>query len=480
MPNQTLTTLNAALPPPWPHPLDAAFGEVRAALGGDSKVVVLDDDPTGTQSVHGIPVLSEWRVESLVRELRSACPAFYILTNSRSVGTGEARALSRDVGSALREAGKRSHTRFTLVSRGDSTLRGHYPAETDALAETFGGFDATFLIPAFFEGGRYTAADVHYVLEGDTLIPAAETPFAQDASFGYRHSNLRAWVEEKTAGRRRASEVASLSLDLIRSSGPEGVLRQALSLPANAVCVVNALCERDLEVATLALMKAEATGKKFLYRTAASFVPLRAGIPEKPLLTKRDFGARERADGLSGGLVIIGSYVPKSSAQLAYLTQHSDVATIELRVENLLDEERREFELERVQRALNERLREGDAVLYTSRGLVTGNVTGREGEGSLDVHLDVNRRVSASLVAVVRGLEGAPRFIIAKGGITSSDVATKALGMKRAQVLGRLLPGVPVWELGPETPYPSLPYVVFPGNVGGEAALFEAYRKVSE
>ena len=472
MPNQTLTTLNAALPPPWPHSLDAAFEEARVSLGG--KVVVLDDDPTGTQSVHGVPVLSEWRVESLVRELRSACPAFYILTNSRSSGAEEARALSRDVGSALHEAGERSHTRFTLVSRGDSTLRGHFPAETDALAETFGGFDATFLVPAFFEGGRYTAADVHYVLEGDTLIPAAETPFARDASFGYRHSNLKAWTEEKTAGRYPANEVASLSLDLIRSSGPEGVLRQVLSLPANAVCVVNALCERDLEVVTLALMNAEAAGRRFLYRTAASFVPLRAGIPEKPLLTKRDFGAREGTGGLRGGLVVIGSYVPKSSAQLVYLTRHSDVATVELRVETLLNEETREAELERVQRALNDLLREGDAVLYTSRGLVTKNNTGT-GEESLDI----NRRVSASLVRVVKGLEGAPRFIIAKGGITSSDVATKALGVERAWVLGRLLPGVPVWQLGPETRLPGLPYVVFPGNVGGERALFEAYRKVS-
>ncbi len=472
MPNQTLTTLNAALPPPWPHPLDTALEQVRVALAG-SKVVVLDDDPTGTQSVHGVPVLSEWTAQSLVREFGSAHPAFYILTNSRSVTAEEAGALNRDIGSALLEAGERSGTRFTLVSRSDSTLRGHYPAETDALAETFGGFDATFLIPAFFEGGRYTAADVHYVLEGDTLIPAAETPFARDASFGYRHADLKAWVEEKTAGRRRAGEVASLSLNLVRS-GPEEVLKQVLSLPADAVCVVNALCKRDLEVVTLALMTAEAAGKRFLYRTAASFVPLRAGISERPLLTKRDFNARKGTGGLRGGLVVVGSYVPQSSAQLAYLTRHSDVAAVELRVENLL--EAREAELERVRAVLNERLREGDVVLYTSRGLVAGNAD--EAAGSLDVHLDVNRRVSAGLVALVKGLDDAPRFIIAKGGITSSDVATKALGMRRALVLGQLLPGVPVWRLGEETRYPGLPYVVFPGNVGGEAALFEAYQKV--
>ena len=457
----SLSTLDAALPPLWPHPLEAALAQARAAL--DHKVVVLDDDPTGTQSVHGVPVLSEWRVESLVRELGGDYPAFYLLTNSRSLPAGEARVLTREVGSALLEAGRRSGRPFALVSRSDSTLRGHYPAETDVLAEVFGGFDATVLIPAFFAGGRYTAGDVHYAQEGDTLIPAAETPFARDASFGYRRSNLKAWVEEKTGGRVPAAAVGSVSLSLIRRQGPEGVLEYLSALPTGNVCVVNALHERDLEVVTLALLRAEAAGKRYLYRTAASFVPLRAGIEKRPLVTRDDL----KMEWAGGGLVIVGSYVPKTSVQLAYLTRHSDAAAVELKVERLLEE--RDAELERVRGALNDALREGDAILYTSRDLVTG-----VGEGSLDI----NRRVSAGLIACVQGLGTAPRFIIAKGGVTSSDIATKALGLQRALVLGQLLPGVPVWALGAETRYPGLPYVVFPGNVGGEAALFEAYRKV--
>jgi hypothetical protein len=49
-------------------------------------------------------------------------------------------------------------------------------------------------------------------------------------------------------------------------------------------------------------------------------------------------------------------------------------------------------------------------------------------------------------------------------------------GVRRAQVLGQIVPGVPVWRLGPESKYPGLPYVVFPGNAGGPDALASVIR----
>ena len=107
-------------------------------------------------------------------------------------------------------------------------------------------------------------------------------------------------------------------------------------------------------------------------------------------------------------------------------------------------------------------------VLATSRELVTS--------GDAAASLDIGNRVSAALVEIVRRLEVRPRYLIAKGGITSSDLATKGLGVKRALVRGQLLPGVPVWELGPETRFPGLPYIVFPGNVGGPSALTDAVQ----
>ena len=70
--------------------------------------------------------------------------------------------------------------------------------------------------------------------------------------------------------------------------------------------------------------------------------------------------------------------------------------------------------------------------------------------------------------------------MIAKGGITSSDVATRGLGVKRALVRGQLLPGVPVWRLGAEARFPGIDYVVFPGNVGSDTALADAVQQLSQ
>ena len=64
-------------------------------------------------------------------------------------------------------------------------------------------------------------------------------------------------------------------------------------------------------------------------------------------------------------------------------------------------------------------------------------------------------------------------FIIA-GGITSSDVGTKALAVKKANVLGQIKPGIPVWQTGEESKFPMTPYVIFPGNVGEITTLREA------
>ena len=58
-----------------------------------------------------------------------------------------------------------------------------------------------------------------------------------------------------------------------------------------------------------------------------------------------------------------------------------------------------------------------------------------------------------------------------KGGITSSDVGTKALAVKKARVLGQIQPGIPVWQTGAESRFPGTPYVIFPGNVGEDGTL---------
>ena len=80
-------------------------------------------------------------------------------------------------------------------------------------------------------------------------------------------------------------------------------------------------------------------------------------------------------------------------------------------------------------------------------------------------------KISDGVQSLVAGLDVTPAFVLAKGGITSSDVGTKALRVRRARVLGQLQPGVPVWRTGPESRFPGTPYVIFPGNTGGPDTL---------
>ncbi|WP_309714357.1 four-carbon acid sugar kinase family protein, partial [Armatimonas sp.] len=137
-----------------------------------TQTVLLDDDPTGTQTVSGVTVLTEWSVETLASELLRGNAGFFVLTNSRALNTDAAFALYQEIGANLKRASQQTGIPIRALARGDSTLRGHFPAETDALDQTLGPHDLTLIVPYFEEGERRTRDDIHYV--GET--PAAETP----------------------------------------------------------------------------------------------------------------------------------------------------------------------------------------------------------------------------------------------------------------------------------------------------------------
>ena len=452
------------LPPEWPQDL---LPLIREQVGASQrKIVVLDDDPTGTQTVHNIPVLTEWSVEALQTELQNDFPAFYILTNSRSLTLPFARSLNTEIGRNLVEAGRRANRAFVVVSRSDSTLRGHFPGEVEALAFGLGeNFHGWIVIPFFLEGGRYTVGDTHYVDEGGWLVPSAETEFARDSVFGYRSSNLRDWVEEKTGGRVPSKDVLSISIEDVRMGGPAGITERLMNLEGSKICVVNAAGYRDVEVFVKGLLDAEAQGRRFLYRSAASFVRVRAGISPRPLLSSFDLDMPAQG----GGLTLVGSYVPKTTRQLQKLLALPQVAGIEMDVEELLNGDRSRAEIDRVSRSAETLLQsERDVVIYTSRRLITA--------GHAEGDLSIGSRVSEALITTLQQIIAKPRYLIAKGGITASDVATKGLNVRRALVLGQILPGVPVWRLGPESRHAGIPYIVFPGNVGGDDALAETVQ----
>ena len=455
------------LPPEWPQSLRQPVREqVKAS---QTKVVVLDDDPTGTQTVHGVFVLTDWSAENLGSALQDDAPAFYILTNSRSLPLSNARSMNLQIARNLQEAAVRTGTRFVVVSRSDSTLRGHFPGEMEALSDSLSqSFDGWLVVPFFLEGGRYTIHDIHYVEEDGWLVPAAETDFARDKVFGYKASNLRQWVEEKTQGRIPSRDVHAISIEHLREAGPNQVREHLLDLRDRDVCIVNAASYRDLEVFVLGLLRAEAMGRRFLYRTAASFVQVRAGLSPRPPLSREELGLHEAG----GGLTIVGSHVPKSTQQLQELLALPGMVPIEIDVETILDHRRNQAEISRVLDLTDKNLIKGkDVAVYTSRKLNTGLA---------EENLSIGRRVSEALTSLVKRLPTKPRYLVAKGGITASDVATKGLGVMKALVLGQILPGVPVWRLGPESRFHAIPYVVFPGNVGGPQALAEAVNTLRE
>jgi uncharacterized protein YgbK (DUF1537 family) len=430
-----------------------------------TKTVVLDDDPTGTQTVQDVAVLTVWDTAALQAELLRPEPLFFVLTNTRAMPEPQARRVNAKVCRNLQAASRAVNVNFTLISRSDSTLRGHFPAEPEAIEQALGTpFEAWFLVPFFEEGGRITRDDVHYVREGDTLVPAAETPFAQDATFGYRNSNLRRWVEEKTNGKVQAEEVISLTLNELRNPDPQPLTDKIAALEGGKIVVVNA--ERWQDLVPLAQIIQALPQKRFLFRTAASWVKVVKYVTDgQEILRPVVFSKKLPETPQTGGLVVVGSYVPKTTQQLAELLRDNPaVVPLEMEVAKLLDEQASQTYVQAVVSQLEDLLRNGkNAVLFTSRTLVKDPDPVRS--------LEIGNRVSAGLVAVVRQMQTRPRFLIAKGGITSSDVATAGLGVCRAVVLGQLLPGVPVWETGPESRFPGLFYVVFPGNVGDATAL---------
>ncbi|KAF2164287.1 hypothetical protein M409DRAFT_37077 [Zasmidium cellare ATCC 36951] len=431
-------------------------------------LVVLDDDPTGTQTCHDINVLTVWDEDTLAEEFQSACIGFFVLTNSRALPPIEARELIRTICEAVKVAATKAGKEFEIVLRGDSTLRGHFPLEPEAAEEVVGKADIWILAPFFEQGGRLTINDVHYVAGPDGLLtPAAQTPFAKDATFGYTKSNLRDYVVEKSKGSITRDRVQSISLEDIRLGGPSKIAERLSGFKPGTVVIVNSAGTADMETFVPGLLEARSFGKTFLYRTGATFVSTRLGIEQIPPLCARDLGF-DVSHSAPGGLIIAGSYVPKTTAQLESLVagRGNKLRKIELDVGALLNSPQtsQQTVLEAANLAGTHILNGEDVLIMTSRKLIIGN-------DELS-SLKIGSVVAEALVAFLRFLIPRPRYIIAKGGITSSDAATKGLMFKRAKIRGQAAPGVPLWQCSESTcKYPDITYVVFPGNVGDNDTL---------
>lgn len=442
-----------------------------------TKIIVLDDDPTGSQTVHSCLLLTRWDQDTLRAALLDDAPLFFVLTNTRGMNAQRAAAVTREVChnlkltlASLKQQGQNLNPIY--VSRSDSTLRGHYPVETDVMNEELGGntgFDAHFLTPAFFEGGRFTRDSIHYLMVDGVTTPVHETEFARDSVFGYSTSYLPDYVEEKTKGRIKANQVERFLLSEIRGD----VSQRLMTLHGNRCCVVDAENQSDLNRFAEQLKDAATNGKRFLFRSAASLLTALAQLPPQPVAAN---AMRQYVRNGKPGAVIIGSHVKKTTQQLQQLLREPGIVAIEVDVDRIapgrITDERAVLLQQVLQQAEQAHAAGNTPVIYTSRV--------ERSFADQAARLAFGEQVSAFLMDVVRGLPETLGFLISKGGITSNDVLSDGLALKSSRVLGQILPGCSVVRCPSDHPrYADMPVVIFPGNVGDDSALATAYRRLS-
>jgi uncharacterized protein YgbK (DUF1537 family) len=456
--------------------MSALQESVRAMRAADGLLLgVLDDDPTGSQAVHGIQVVNVLAESAFGAALDGPAAACFVLTNTRSLGERDAAELTEMAARGLIAVAQRRGARIQLISRSDSTLRGHVMAEVAALQavrrDMLGtGFDAVLFVPAFLEAGRLTAADVQWARAGADLVPVARTEFARDPVFGYVSSNLRDFVVEKARGEIGRDEVRSIGLADIRGGGVARVRDLLCGAHDGAWIVVNATEYSDLEAVACGVLLAERAGKSFLFRTGPSFVRALSGIKPMAPLDGKTLWPAGRPGG--HGLVVVGSHVSQTNRQVAVLRARGATTDIELDVHAIVSRDSN-VAAATAQRVA-EALARSDVLVYTSRAVVTAS--------SEQDNLAIGRIVSAALSRIVReALAAQPAWILAKGGITSHDIAVDGLGIRRAEVAGQLFPGM-ISVFRPVDAAPAamnVAYVVFAGNVGDDATLADVVAILS-
>ena len=471
--NETEKSLKELLSSLKPYNVEIVEKNYQQALASDNtKVIVLDDDPTGIQTVHDIYVYTDWKKDILIEAFNDGNKMSFVLTNSRGLTAQQTECAHKEMAKSIMAASKSTGKSYAVISRSDSTLRGHYPLETvtlkNSLTDTV--FDGEIIMPYFLEGGRYTAGDVHYVANGDVLVPAGKTEFAKDKTFGYKSSNLKEWVCEKTNGEVKASDVVSVSLEELRNLDYEAIEAKLLNLSNFAKLIVNTVSEEDVKVFVTCLFRALAKGKHYLYRSAAALAKVMGGVTSRPLLSREELVNK---DSNNGGIIVVGSHVNKTTRQLEALKGKKDIAFIEINQHLVVDEDAFAAEMDRVISTAEKNIINGiTTAVYTRRERFDLNNGNKEDELRLAV------KISDAVTSVVGRLTVRPNFIIAKGGITSSEIGTKALRCRKALAAGQILKGIPVWKTGEESLFPGMYYIIFPGNVGDDNALKDAVEKV--
>jgi len=440
------------------------------------KFVVIDDDPTGSQTVYDCLLLLKWDCSTLVKAFEYKSNLFFILANTRSLSENDAKLKIEEICKNLKTviASQAYQEEIIFISRGDSTLRGHNFLEPSALNSCLGPFDATFHIPAFIEGKRLTINGSHFV----DKIPIKKTIFAKDKIFGYETSNIKQLLFQKSKSQINLDDIQNLllsDLEILNDEENNIVFKTLKNLKNNKHVIVDIENYSQLKKFSL-IIKKLTKQKKFLFRTAASFI---SSISEKKSVPQSEtffsnLRIRNKEKSFLPGLVIVGSYVELSTIQLKNLLEISTCNPIELDVfeffkitssennqkqrnlfkNNFLNEIRSSFEKGKT------------PVLFTSRKFM-----------SLDYSEQLNfyNSLAFFIAELVADLKDEIGYLISKGGITTNVILSNGLNADYVYLEGQILTGISV-----VTAYlkndEKLPIVTHPGNIGTKDSLVNIWK----
>ena len=443
------------------------------------KIIIFDDDPTGSQTVYGCPLLLNWDEKSLEKAFKEPSNLIFILANTRSLSSALADKKIREICLALKKFFVRkgySKDNYFYISRGDSTLRGHGVLEPATLAEELGPFHATFHIPAFLEGGRTTENGIHY-LNG---IPVHMTDFGRDQLFGFTTSNLAKWIEEKSCGIIQVHnilhlDIKKLDMALDNEDGFQSLVNFLSQLENNISVIVDAKLPDHLDILSKAI-KIISHEKRFIFRTAASFINSLSGLLPNPKSTAELVSLKSKNIDCKykPGLIMVGSHVQLATDQLEILLTDNSCEGLEIPVRKLAGilafEKYQELILDlesslllKIEGMLD---RKKVPVLYTTR---------EEMQFSSNLErMNFGLELAGFMAILVGKITNKLGYIISKGGITTQLLLQKGLKLNQVNLKGQILPGLSIVQsISDEN---NLPVITFPGNLGNNKTLLESYK----
>ena len=440
------------------------------------KVIVIDDDPTGSQTVNNCLLLLKWDYSTLIKGFKSKSNLFFILANTRSLSENDAKLRLVEICNALKKViSKESYKEeYIFVSRGDSTLRGHNFLEPKIMNDCLGPFDATFHIPAFIEGKRMTIDGDHFV----DNVPVSQTIFAKDKIFGYKTSNVKQLLFQKCKSQIKFNDIQNLKiseLKVLESKEKNIVFNKIRNLKENSHVIVDIENYTQLKKFSLSIKKL-IKQKKFLFRTAASFISSISAVKDNPKepffysLIRRTNSEKK----FLPGFLLIGSYVELSTIQLNNLLEISNCNPVELDVFEFFkitssdnNQKRRNLFKNKFLKEIRFSFEKGKTpVLFTSRKLI-----------SLDSSelLNFYNLLACFIAELVADLKYEIGYLISKGGITTNLILSNGLNADYVYLEGQIFKGISVvtYDLKNDE---KLPIVTHPGNIGTEDSLVNIWK----